>query len=416
MPLRLAMISLSPRCGRWLVFAAALTLTGALGGACSTFEALSRAPADAGAPDARDTSSCASDQVPPARPQVPPQGGALDLVFASYSIDFGSGVDDAGHPRYESMGYDIACSDNDGGPTCTEPAWANAPDDLVRGIDNAADQYSWRYASKYMLPRWTFDGAAGSAPAVIFRVTGFSGGQDDDQITVSVYVGLQVEPRDNDGGTLDSDAAGAPMARWDGRDRWILHPDMLVSSADGGQNVDQPKYRDDHAYVSHGILVAHFPELLRPAGLLSMPSVLSVSTRAIVTGHLVQTSDGSWEIENGITEERDPLTETLRIFARDPPLGNLSGSYACQSAVTYKTLWMELCPYADVSSRADGLSSPCDALSFGSSWTAKPAILGTIASLPPVTLPPCAPCIHPDTDTCESLESDADSCASPEDP
>jgi hypothetical protein len=396
----------SLRFNRWLVCATAV----AMAGACSTFDGLVRAPEDAegGVSNARSTLSCANARVPPARKPnaLPQEGGLPDLVFAVDMIDFGSGFDDAGNPSYESIGYDIACSDNDGAATCEEPAWAYPPDHPLAGIDNAVERYAGHAPGQYVLPTLMYDGTPGGNPTMIYRISGFSGDKDDDQVTVSAYVGLQVGPREDDGGTPpDADAPGAVTAVWDGQDRWVLHPDMLLLSADGGQNVDQPKYRDDHAYVSGGVLVAHFSELLRPAGLASMPSVLSLFTRSIVTGRLVQMSDGSWKIDDGITEERDPLTQALKIFSRNPPLGDPTGNYACQSPDQYKALWTALCPYTDVSSGTEGLSSPCDALSSGSSWTAKPALLGSIASLAPVPLPQCDPTIDPDTDSCEALES-----------
>jgi hypothetical protein len=54
-----------------------------------------------------------SPRQPPPPPQVTDAGGTLDLVFAAKESTSGtSGLDDAGRPRYQAIGFDL---DN----TCT---------------------------------------------------------------------------------------------------------------------------------------------------------------------------------------------------------------------------------------------------------------------------------------------------------
>ena len=86
---------------------------------------------------------------------------------------------------------------------------------------------------------------------MLFRVSSYSGQRDDDQVEVSLYAGYGLAPRPGDG-----DSGSPPL--WDGDDRWKIMPEMLAPSA--SPSVDEPLYRDDHAYVSGGMLVAHFPK------------------------------------------------------------------------------------------------------------------------------------------------------------
>src|ERR1700687_340870 len=101
-----------------LVAGAIVACTGLLG-----FDGLRLAPSEAGAAVDLDVgagaeASCAH-RVPPARPNVTARGGTLDLVFAMYMIDFGYGLDDAGLPRYKSLGFDLdlTCTGEGQGPS-----------------------------------------------------------------------------------------------------------------------------------------------------------------------------------------------------------------------------------------------------------------------------------------------------------
>jgi hypothetical protein len=335
---------------------------------------------------------CAHRQPPP-RPNVAGRGGALDLVFAVSSTFVGvSSYDDAGESLSQGIGYDLdnTCTGEGDGPSCVEPRWA-LPEhyrDGVDGIDNTAG----KVFSMFRPPPPETAMATATTSTLMFRVRGYSGDPDDDQVEVSVYVGLGLAPR--------QDGRSGPV--WDGQDRWTILPGTLVPLGDAGTvtySVDQPRFRDDGAYVSGWVLVAHFAEALLPAGLVLAPDALSGIRQGIMSGRLVQVGAG-WELQNGVGAERVKLTDVLRTAARYPSPSDPSQPL-CKFPVLYQGLKDQFCAYADIASGPDSPSSPCDALSGGSRFQAKQALLGDVG--PPASpLPPCAPEV-PEPDTCDTL-------------
>jgi hypothetical protein len=336
---------------------------------------------------------CAHRQPPP-KPNVDGSGGTLDLVFAlSVTYAGSSSYDDAGESLSQGIGYDLdnTCTGpGRDGPSCVEPAEA-LPEyyrDGVDGIDNAAG----KLFSTFYPPPPEMAMATATAADLIFRVRGYTGDLDDNQVEVSVYVGLGIAPRQD----------GRSGLVWDGQDRWTIHPETLVPLDDAGTttySVDQPRFRDDRAYVSGGVLVAHIVEALWPAALVLAPDALTPVEQVILTGHLVQFG-GGWELQNGVGGLREKLSDSLRVAARYPSPVDPSQPI-CKFPGVYQGLKLQFCEYADIASSPDSPSSPCDALSLGWHFQAKQALLGDVG--PPASpLPPCAPDV-PETDTCDML-------------
>ncbi len=342
--------------------------------------------------DGQVASTCVH-RAPPPPPNVHGSGGSLDLVFAVWQASFGydlSSVDDAGRPEYLGLGFDLddTCTGEGQGDSCLEPPWAfGSHTDGVDGIDNAAGQYAALLFPDVQDQVTTSEMASNQ----IFRVRGYSGDPDDDQVDVALYEGFGLRPRD--GGTPD---AGL---QWDGDDAWMILPDTLAPLTDGGAaaySLDQPRFHDDHAYVTAGVLVARLPEALWPASMPAAPSALAPVEQLVLAGNLVRVGP-RWELQHLVIGLRDRIETLISLDARLV----LSGSRPiCQSATEYQGIKSRLCSFVDVASGPDSPTSPCDSLSAGSVMDAKQVVLGGIGpsaeSLPAV----CPPEV--DHDSCDA--------------
>jgi hypothetical protein len=360
-------------------------------GACTgqfDFNGLRLVPLDSGVDaDPPGAISC-GHHGPPHRPAVVARGGALDLVFAAKSADFGNHYDDAGKPKFLSIGFDLdnTCTGEGQGSSCVEPRWATANhDDGVDGIDNSAGRADFGSLNPSVAI------ATSSTGTLILRVRGYSGEEDDDQDSVSLYVGVEVSGPD-----------GRTDPVWDGNDRWSIHPDMLVPLGDGGPpeySVQRPRFVDDQAYVSGGVLVAHWPDALWMSGLTLAPRALNPVHDVVLTARLVRVGQ-AWELDDGMDDLRLATSEGLPFIAR-----TATSSASMDPVCLYKSLYdsakQRFCSYVDIAVDGGDPSSPCDAISGAATFTARPALIGDIAA-PPPPLPPCAPDIHPETDACGS--------------
>jgi hypothetical protein len=338
------------------------------------------------------TAPTCAHRVPPSRPNVKGSGGTLDLVFAVSYAYYGTGqssVNDAGEPAYLGYGFDLdnTCTGEGQGPSCLEPSWAGADHtDGDQGIDNALGE-----AVAMELPVGQDGPTTETVANQIIRVRGYSGEADDDEVDVAVYAGFGLAPRDGGGTGL----------LWDGKDRWMILPDTLAPLEDGGltaYSLDQPRFHDEHAYVTRGVLVARLPEALWPTGLLQEPSSLGRVEQVVLAGNLVRVG-AQWELQHLVTGLRDPVQGLLSIIARITLQG---GPTLCQSATQYQMARRRLCAFVDIASGSDSLSATCDAISGGSVLEARQALLGGIGPKAE-ELPPCPPGVHADTDSCDSI-------------
>ena len=336
---------------------------------------------------------CAHRQPPPP-PNVTNRGGTHDFVLAVFSVETGwNSKDDAGIPRYRSIGFDLddTCTDEGQGPSCVEPSWAIAPHtDGEGGIDNALGQLEW----------WPADldpgeAAVQSSPPgtrMLVRVQEYSGELDDDQVTVSLYYAYWPSPR------MD----GKTGLLWDGLDRWAIASDVLVAPADGAApSVDQPLYVDKHAYVSAGVLVARFDEAVVRSATLA-PTLLLPVRRMVLEGTLRQVASGLWELDDGVVGARMSTKDALRQAAYASTALGIS-ELTCKNPDAKRNTITETCELADIAYDSDSPQAPCDALSLGFRFQAKEASLGDIAS--PKMLPTCDSSWDPDNQSCEPLES-----------
>jgi hypothetical protein len=228
-----------------------------------------------------------------------------------------------------------------------------------------------------------------SAADNIFRVRSYSGEANDDQVDVALYVGFGRAPRSD----------GSTNLRWDGTDAWLILPDTLESSADGGlgSDLDKPRYHDGRAYVTNGVLVAHFPQALSPSGLALAPSSLLLVNDVWIAGNIMQVG-AQWELQHLVVGLRSPVHSLLPISSR---LADGNNQPFCQVPAEYQSLKAQLCAFVDIASVPSPPTAPCDALSGGSIFEAKQAALGGIG-MPAEGLPPCAAGIRPEMDSCSS--------------
>jgi hypothetical protein len=339
--------------------------------------------------EVQDVRACAHHLLP-SPPSVTGSGGSDELVFAVHDYDVGADSENDAGPLYRSIGWDLdnTCTGEGQGSSCVEPPWADGGHtDGVQGIDNVYGQIWW---SVKFPPQTT----TAATPVLMVRVRGYSDQADDDQVEVSLYVGLGLVPRE-DGGRED----GGSDLRWDGNDRWNVLAEMLASPADGGvPSVDNPRFRDDHAYVSGGMLVAQFREALWTPGASYAPHALVPVHHLILAGSLVHVGQG-WELQNLVAGMRVALNDALTWVAQLPNLG--SGNPTCQSQDAYSNAKRNICPFVDIASDPGPASAPCDAISAGVLFQAKQAGFAPVP-LPPSPASPlvCAGNINPKIDTC----------------
>jgi hypothetical protein len=332
-------------------------------------------------------SACAH-RAPPARPNVDGGGGDLDLVFAVWRTSFGTRtLDDAGRPTYLGYGFDLdnTCTGEGQFDSCIEPPWANASHtDGVDGIDNAAAPIGARYFPLLTDPMTQTDATVANQ---VFRVRGYSGEPDDDQVDLAVYIGFGL-------------ADGGSTLQWDGHDAWMILTDTLdrLPQSEPTFALDQPTFHDDRAYVSGGVLVAHLPQALWPTGLVAAPSSLHIVKQVVLAGNLVRVGE-QWELQHLVIGVRAPLQDALSLAARLSLLAG--GQPLCQYADEYQLYKSTVCSLVDISAEPDSPTNPCDALSGGTVMEAKQAVLGGIGQpAEPIGPPACAPGIDPDDAGC----------------
>jgi hypothetical protein len=342
---------------------------------------------DAGVTDASvtDAGSTCEHHEPQGPPNVTGRGGTLDLVFALYEAAFGNSYDDAGMPGYLNIGFDLdnTCTGEGEGPSCIEPPWATQDHDGPMGIDNSAGRLSFGPGN----PTVVFaDSATGT---LMLRVRDYSGEEDDDQVTVALYVGVGLAPR--------ADGGSAPV--WDGNDHWLVHPDMLVPPGDGGTpDVDQPRFVDVHAYVSSGVLVAHWPYALWMSSLPLAPRTLNPVHDVVLSASLVRVGGQRWELHDGVDAVRLVVNEDLPFFARTQT-SMTSIEPICQHQDIYETQKQAFCSFVDIAVAPDQPNKACNAISGAATFTALPALIGGVGP-GAAPLPDCAPNVHPETDSC----------------
>jgi hypothetical protein len=178
---------------------------------------------------------------------------------------------------------------------------------------------------------------------------------------------------------------------WSGSDIWRVSSEALAD----GVSPDNPKYKDDNAYVSNYTVVSSLPDLVIKMDGASGDLGLQL-TAGIVMGRIEKTSDGKYKIVDGIVAARWKTSNVFSIAStiniNDKPLCNDGNLF-------YGSFKKLVCGYIDIASTAGATSIVCDALSFGMSFDSEPALLGEVYT-PTFDPSPCMPGQDPGDDSC----------------
>jgi hypothetical protein len=336
----------------------------------------------------------------------------LDFTVAVRTIDLGEDDVEEG-PR---VGYDLdntcTCLE-DAGPSCVVPDFATEDHcDGPGGIDNAVAQL-FNYASVFN--EQAFDSQFQSENAeqgdwsLIVRVQQYNGQANDEQVVVSLYAspGMQEDP------CLGPD----PMPAWDGSDRWPVDSVSLETAGAGGfggsgsggeggecvggygghqgYDVDQPRFFDAAGYVAGGVVVANVPE----AGLsfVNDDGVVQIKLVAgFLTARIEALADG-YGLRDGVLTGRWRLSDFFATLNRFTS----GGEPLCTDSAIYALVKNAVCKFPDIAAEIDP-NTPCDALSFGMSFSADPAQIGAVNVNPASNQGLCPPETDPTFDSCEN--------------
>lgn len=313
--------------------------------------------------------------------------GDQELVFAANDSDVGDSIEGPnGAPRYKSMGYDLdnTCTGQGQGSSCVKPEWESTavPLDSPQGRDNSANAVFYQ-ASLYLAPQerafadFKTDLDSGKQ-TVLVRIRGYNGRADDDQIEVAVFAGTLWE----------NVLSGGPAPIWDGHDRWRVTTPWLIRTADGSLNLDSPRFRDTHAYVSNNTIVAHLDTVL--LGIAFIPA--GTWQQAVLSARIVRDGDAV-TLRDGMITGRWPARDMLRFLRLELLPG--ADTASCRDGVIYSAIVREFCPYVDIASGEDGPAAVCDSVSIFIGFSAAQAEIGD-----PIDVPDPAPihCDPPATD------------------
>jgi hypothetical protein len=345
--------------------------------ACSTFEGLKLAGSDAGlASNGKAACERATVQPQPTLVSVP---GNHDFVVVFRTVDFS--------PHGGTVGFDLdgKCTGQGEGPGCQRPPWADAVGDGLGGRDNS-------------VPTLYTDTDAGADSAS--RQVNFS--IDSGQLTTALRVrGYNDAPNDFD---VDVEFFGATRASgdlntdpnrpaWDGADAWNPLIDWTEPAGDGSAGFRSP-YRSDRAYVTDGVLVAHFAAVVAATDYRF--------SNAYIQARLDRDASGNRILEEGTFAGR------LRVDQMLSGLGYLFDTTVqeptrlCTDAPGYPMSKQGICALADIRYDDDNTSLPCDGASWAYRFETGAALLSdTVNQTALSKYPYCPDATSPRNDHCD---------------
>lgn len=304
-------------------------------------------------------------------------GGTTTFIAALRKVDLGDG-DNGG-----LLGLDLdgKCTCDDDGPSCLPPSYAKESNcDGPGGRDNALAKVFEFLAvligDTIGSPSLS-DGANGGKWSMVFRVEGYNGQADDDEVRLSVFPSPGTE--------------GAVTPTWTGNDAFRV---ASTSIAPGGTGVQDPAFVDPKAYVVGNVLVASLPQsaLVLPTG----ASEVAVDiTAGLVMAEIVPMGS-SYGLRKGLIAGRWRNDDVFRTLSR---FRDGSGAPICMGQLLYGTVKGKLCGYTDILSSLGSPTDECDAISAGIGFEADPAALGSVDP-PPEPANGCPPEDDPINDSC----------------
>jgi hypothetical protein len=338
---------------------------------------------------------------PPGPPSTTGAGDEISFTVVIHNVDFGDRKDAQDEPLFPERGYDIdgTCTGISPAP-CQPPSWTGLEHvDGPRGQDNGVgrillvqgDVVGTQVVSSSVLNENMATGAF--APFGLIRVKGYGGFTDDEHVVVDWFVALAPKPDATSGFTPLFDGSDAfPV---DAADE--LTADGGVSDAASAERISI--FRDENAYVSRRILVAHFPRVLAP-----LANVYFEVVDAQLTGTPVRdTQTGFWTLAEGIFSGRAKLVTLLEVVPETAYV--TSGIGLCPGDPNFGLVKQMICSGADtLFEGTPGPGAECDGVSVGMSFESAPAVVGPAVDVPPKP-PLCA--VSPDARAC-SIPPSAD--------
>jgi hypothetical protein len=355
-----------PRFGNLLLLILGLSAAGATG--CGQVLDVPSFRLDPTAParDAAIVGPCEHARPPP-RPVLPETQRAVEFTVAVETVDLGDWRDDEGLPASRKIGYDLdgKCTGRGEGDSCIRGASATADDtDGPGGIDNSGGRiteesirqgyYGERDQTK-SVNAYAKDGLV----TQLYRIEDYNGLPNDTRVKVSAYAG---------GTSKNPDPTVLGLEpKWHGTDQWYPVLEFLESSGDVGASeysIDRPKYFDEHAYVTDGVLVAELPAWLTSSGPMS---------QVMLTARIARDDAGQWYLEGGVAVGRISASTMLK------SLGNFHDSLSnqlCSNSPDYPTAKANICSQVDINYESiDDGSAPCNAITLAWRFETTPAVL-----------------------------------------
>lgn len=312
-------------------------------------------------PEAASDARTCNPKRPPSRPAATDTTTKARFVVAADMLELGKADE----------GYDLdglcTCPDK---PACTVTATTPVRCDADGGVDNSLGPET--LAVLVLLP--TSGGIRPGSGTDLIRagnnnffieVRGYNNTDNDDEVQVAVL----------GAGALETVDGGGPDAgpRFDGQDTWSVDRDSVL-----GQQTAPPfeaRVVDSRAYVRDGLLVANLDLDLR-VGLIYAKFRESVVTARIVRdAGQVRLADG---VVSGRIRGGDVLASMQTL--KSP----LSNSYLCRNEPVYLEAKRRICAALDLAATSanDGKGQACEATSFTIVFSAKPAKMGALVSVP----------------------------------
>ncbi|TKD08543.1 hypothetical protein [Polyangium fumosum] len=187
---------------------------------------------------------------------------------------------------------------------------------------------------------------------IIFHVSGYNGQPNDSKVRVAWY------------GSEGTEAQPA----WDGSDAWPIATSTLEDPA----NVNTPKYYDNDAYVTDGMLVLSAPVggIAVAGGNTRLHINLSSGT---IQAKILKDNLGRWILRDGLIAGRIPQVELFRMVQsfRDD-----TGKPFCTDNIFWGATQDAFCRGLDVQTGPPEPNKACNAVSFAAGFDADPAVIG----------------------------------------
>lgn len=313
---------------------------------------------------------------PPCKPAVA-DGPSLanPLVFAVQSMRGGMDADTP--DDWQSLGLDLDClntgESGDPASCIREPgAGGKKVQDGLLGRDNSfGNNIGGLVRSMSASLDKNIEGAHNvglyvGLQGILFVIEGYNGLADDPKVSVTMLVSA---------GTVD-DAGNHKDPGWLGSDKWSIDSSCLA------QFSDEPKFRDNDAYVAGHVVVARMPAGI-PFTFRGETSNVVMSLNENIT--LMRLTPELTALTDGVIAGVWPkvsATEALSTFA--------NGLGVCPDHFAWPTLQTSIRESIDI--RLDAVPDPkndCQAISIGLAFEALPALRGPKVTPPEPQPNPC---------------------------